>query len=605
MAGWQDSFVPADGSAQSPQAVQAQGWQSSFVPNDAQQTTQPDTSLPGEQLTRQVGLAGRYIEGSIPEAISSIADLAIPGLNNQMAVINKLYGTNIPAVPEGFNTGMVERGLNATGLFPEPETTGERAIAGPAKLAAGLMAGGENIMPMAEEAWGNLRGGLNDTLNAISPSDLPEQVSMPAIQPSSGDIKLIKQKLELAGITPQQYADALMKSSPDDFAGELGGEPLRMQTQAQAKITGPSMQDARDAMRQRLDTAPQRVQQLVEQTFFPSSATMPTIGGDVSLMKGAPAPFEPVQQMQGNLADVKDKLGDLYSAADNAPVPRKPFLDVINTPNGQAAMKSTVERLANQNIRPQDAGIVVDPESGFYGLQAKDIPVSTMQEVSKSLGGMVKRNPLTGAIEDPDSLLLEGQRKQITSYLSENSPEFNKANTNAAAQFQGQSAFEAGRKLAHAAAGENADALAQRAADTFSPQELSYQKAGYAQGLGDALQGSPLGGGNPASRIAKGTVQNTTADILQSPTQAQQFAEALMLEKNRVDLAQRGLYGANTAESLSAGIPEIPTSAHGVLSSAAGKMMDFVNAGKNERIAQLLYATSPEQKAALAQKILK
>jgi hypothetical protein len=78
-----------------------------------------------------------------------------------------------------------------------------------------------------------------------------------------------------------------------------------------------------------------------------------------------------------------------------------------------------------------------------------------------------------------------------------------------------------------------------------------------------------------------------------------------MKEKGRIELAQRGLGGSNTAETLSASVPEIPTSAHGLLSTAAGKVMDFVNAGKNERIAQLLYATSPEQKAILARKILK
>ena len=432
------------------------------------------------------------------------------------------------------------------------------------------------------------------------------------IRPTSGDLQLIKDKLTLAGITPQQYADALLKSSPDDFAGELGGDPLRIQTQAQAKIMGPSMQAARDAMRQRLDTAPQRVQQLIERTFYPSSGIEPTVGGDVALQAGAAASnIEPVQQAQLNLSDIGAKLPDLYSAAENSTVPRKPFLDIINTPNGQTAMQNTVTRLANQNISPEEAGIIIDPKTGFHGLQTQGVPVSTMQEVGKSLGDLVKRNPMTGAIEDADSLTAEGQRQKITSYLSQNSPEFNAANTNAAAQFQGQNAFEAGRKLAHAAAGEKADELAQRAADVFSPQELSYQKAGYVQGLGDALQGSPLGGGNPAARIAKGTVQNTTADILQSPTQAQQFADALMQEKNRVDLAQRGLFGSNTAETLEAdkgGELKIPTSNQEMAMVAAKKVGNIftrgMNQARNDRIANLLYATSPEQKAIIAQRIL-
>ena len=41
------------------------------------------------------------------------------------------------------------------------------------------------------------------------------------------------------------------------------------------------------------------------------------------------------------------------------------------------------------------------------------------------------------------------------------------------------------------------------------------------------------------------------------------------------------------------------------VSAAANKVMDFVNAGKNQRIAQLLYATSPEQKSILAREVLK
>lgn len=554
---WQDNIIYDNSNSSPPPPVQTQGWQDAIV-YDGQDSKSPNSFVQNPTLS------------NFGNAALSAAKDTVMSVPNSLANIGQMvYGSDAPGSLFG----------------PSKPIISDQ----PGQTLNNIMDLG---MPFMATPPGKTAG--------ISPEEYSSD-----IRPTSGDISLIKKKLDMAGITPQQYANALMSSSPEDFAGEVGGEPLRMQTQAQAKITGPTMQTARDAMRQRLDTAPQRVQQLIEQTFYPSSFVEPTAGGDVGLQAGAPTPsIEPVQQAQLNLSDIGEKLPDLYNAANSATVPRKPFLDIINTPNGQTAMQNTVTRLANQNISPESAGIVIDPKTGFHGLQTSGVPVSTMQEVGKSLGDLVKRNPMTGAIEDTDSLLAEQQRQHVTSTLSKNSPEFNTANTNAAAQFQGQSAFEAGRQLAHAAAGEKADILSQRAADVFSPQELSYQKAGYAQGLGDALQGSPLGGGNPAARIAKGTVQNTTADILQSPAAGQKFADALMKEKNRVELAQRGLYGSNTAESLAAGLPEVPISPEGVVAKGLGKVMDFVNAGHNQRVAQLLYATSPEQKALLAQRIL-
>lgn len=550
---WQNSFVP-DNSA--PQVMQPQRWQDSFVPDGQQPQTHHSSFMQGIDSFVQNPTWGKF--GSA--AKNALLDTTIRPLES---IGGMVYGDQ-PIITNNFG-----------------ETAGNIAT-----LAMPFMAGSPN--PASEE------------MAAVRTT--PEEPGF--VIPKSSDLKLIKEKLEMSGITPQQYADALMKSSPNDFAGELGGDALRMQTQTQAKITGPAMQEARDAMRERLSTAPQRVQQIIEQTFFPSPGIESTVGGDLALQKGATSPLEPVQQMQGNLGDIQSKLSELYDKAYNEIVPPEPFAEIINTPNGQTALKDTARRLANHNITSEQSGIVINSNNGVNSLHPGGVPARTIFEVSKSLGDLVKRNPLTGAIEDADSLTAEGQRQNITSYLAKNSPEFNTANANAAAHFQGQEAFDAGRKLAHAAAGEKADVLAQRANDVFSPQELSHRKAGYAQGLADAIQGTPLGGGNPASRIAKGTIQNTAADILQSPTQGQKLADALLQEKNRIDLAQRGLGGSNTAETLSANLPEVPVSPHGIMSAAASKVMDFVNAGKNERIAQLLYATSPEQKAILAKRIL-
>lgn len=577
---WQDSFIPEN--SQTSSSPSTQGWQTSFVPDNQANDNESDVSY--------MDAIQQYLIDKPGTTYGNI----LPFSQNDQTGETSL---DLPQIARSPARGLAELLARSGGQLPDatdnPMDIGRETLS-PDALGALVL-----LSPTSPA----LSKKLAPSIKADSESDGGDTNNPSLISPKSGDIKLIKEKLEMAGVTPQQYADALANSSPDDFAGELGGDPLRMQTQAQAKVTGPSMQEARDAMRQRLQTAPQRVQNLIEQAFYPSSSAEPVVGADTGLMKGAPSPIKPVEQAQQNLIDIKNKLPDLYDAADKSTVTRRASLGVINTPAGQQAMKDTVTKLANQGISPQDAGIIIDPNNGFHGLST-EVPVPTLHELSKSLGDQVARNPLTGAIEDSKSLVIEGLRKHITSYLAENSPEFNAANTNAAAQMQGESAFQSGRKLAHSAAGENADALLQRADDTFSPQELSHQKAGYVQGLADMLEGNPLGGGNPASRIAKGTVQNTSSTILQSPSEAQKFAEALMQEKNRIDLAQRGLFGSNTAETLTAGLPEVPTSLHGVAMKGVSKVADFLQAGKNERLAQLLYATSPDQKALLAKMVL-
>lgn len=401
------------------------------------------------------------------------------------------------------------------------------------------------------------------------------------LTPQAADI--INQKISLAGLSPEEYAANLAKSSPEEFAGEVGGDPLRIYAQSQAKITGPNMQAARDAMRERIAGAPQRVQDIIGNTFTPQ----PNIEG-----------------LQQNIADMGSQLPELYAAADKDIVPRTPFLPQLNTPAGQAAMKSTVEKLANSGVQPQDAGIVIDKNSGFHGFQPQ-VPVSTVHEFSKSLGDLVKRNPLTGAVEGSDSVTIEGMRQGVTNALSENSDAFARANAVAAAQKQAQAAFDMGRKLARTSAGNTADQLMDRADQVFSPNELSYQKAGYAQGLGDAIQGAPLGTGNPVSRIANGNVQNSAASILDNPSEAQKFADLLLSEKQRMEFAQRGLGNSATAEALTS-TPEMPPmTPHGMLAKLLDKVGTTLHGDANASAANLLYSTDPEEKAMLANAIMK
>lgn len=556
--GWRDSFVPDQ---QAPVATQAQGWRSSFVPDNPPEVlpSLPNQSLPGEEFFNQVGLAGRDLAGAVPMAIASIGDAANTG-------INYFTGSDL-GKNNSMPTDYIQNGLSATGLFPEYQNKTQKDVGNAASVIFG---GGQDLYNLGKQAYGN------------AVEMFPKRIAQTdgTIVPKSGDLKLIKEKLGMAGITPQQYAEALAKSSSDDFAGELGGDALRMQTQAQAKVTGPAMQEARDAMRERLAAAPQR--------------TAAIIGENIK-----PAPN--VENMLGNIDDMQKQLPGLYEAAYKETAPSIILSNIMSRPAAQKALAATAEKLSNQGVLPLESGLVKKSDGSWKF--TPDVPVKTIDEFQRSLGDLVQRNPITGAVEGSEAATIEGLRKQVTSSLASHSKLYEKALNIAAAKQQAESAFEMGRQLAKSSAGEKADALMDRAADVMSPNELSYQRAGYAQGLTDATQGAPLGG-SPASRIATGKVQNTVGSILEDSTKAQKFAEALMQEKNRIELAQRGLGGSNTAETLTSGVPEVPTSLHGVVRHTLSKVQDMAQAGKNARIAQLLYATDPEQKAILARKLL-
>jgi hypothetical protein len=535
--GWQDSFIPDSGTTQAPPAVQAQGWQSSFVPDGQQQTTpaNPNSFIDNPTL-KNLGNS----------AVEALGDTARGPVNSLVHLSKMVYGEN-------------------------PWTNA-----------------GENRAPIITDKVGETANNLASVLMpfAAVPEGSSEKLAAPDVEestvtPTSGDIKLIKEKLDLAGITPQQYADALMKSSPDDFAGELGGDPLRMQTQAQAKVTGPAMQEARDAMRARMAAAPQRTAEIIGENIKPA---------------------ENVSNMLQNIEAMKDQAAPLYQEAFQQTVPLSEFSDVINTPAGQTALQKTAIDFANSNKSPQQMGLSLG-EDGKYSLN-ENIPIETMHQIQRNIGDQVERDPFGNATSSPGNQVLEKQQSGITSKLGSLNPAYQKALNVSAAYKQAENAFSMGRQLAKSAAGEKADSIMQLAADKMSPNELSYQRAGYAQGLTDSSMGAPLGTGSPASRIATGKVQNSVASILDNPTQAQKFADMLMQEKNRVDLAQRGLGGSNTAETLTSGVPEIPTSIHGIAATSLNAIKDFLQAGKNERLAQLLYATDPETKSILAQKVL-
>lgn len=401
-----------------------------------------------------------------------------------------------------------------------------------------------------------------------------------AINPAISGINVIKDKLELAGKTPEQYAEALIKSSPDEFAGELGGEPLRVFAQSQAKITGPNMQTARDVMRERVSEAPQRVAKIIGQI----------------------KPQENVENMLSNIQEMGAQLPKLYESSYQGTAPAKIVEDIVTRPAGQKAIAATAEKLSNQGISPLDSGIVRAAD-GSYRF-TPEIPVRTIDEFQKSLGDLVTRNPITGAVEGSDSSVIENLRKNVTSSLAAHSKEYQKALNVAAAQKQAQAAFDMGRTLAKSASAENAESILARSDDIFSPNELSYRNAGFSQGLTDSTKNTALGTGNPVAAISKTKVAERAAEIFDDPSKAQQFADALLKEKQGMEFANRGLQNSATAETLSANPPHIPVTPHGAAATVAQKIGDLLNSSKNEQLATFLYSTTPEQKKLLAEALL-
>lgn len=596
---WQDSFVPDNGT---PQAVQANGWQSSFVPDsNAQQPESNSTASMQNVAPNPAAQNGNISEDQqltpAQKMYQYFSDK--PGTKYGDIVplsVNEKTGENsfdFPELIRGPARGLAELlGQSAGEIKPQTDTsTGVEgslspdeinalALLSPVSPASHSIAFGQHLANTVESTAKAASDILPDAIT--DEYTRTQQQEMPTIAPTNSDLKLISQKLDLAGITPQQYADALTNSSPTEFAAEVGGDPLRLQAQTYAKLQGPTMQAARDAMRQRLAEAPQRVQGLIDNTF----TSQPNI-----------------ERLQDNVAGMQQAASDAYKAAFQSNVPISHFSDVINTPSGQTALKQTAIDFANGGKTPEDMGLSLG-EDGKYSLN-DSVPIETIHQIQRNIGTQVQRDPFGNTLTTPGNQVLESQQAGITSKLAQLNPDYNKALNNAAAYKQAQAAFDAGRKLGISSAGDNADQLMDRAANVYSPNELAYHKAGFAQGLTDKVQGAPLGTGNPATRISSGFIVPKSAEVLDNPGQAQAFGDALVREKQMMDFANRGLNNSVTAETASAGLPEIPTSAHGVALSAASKIGDLLNAGKNQRMSQLLFATSPQQKSALANAIIR
>lgn len=405
----------------------------------------------------------------------------------------------------------------------------------------------------------------------------------PPLKLKSKELQNIERNLGLAGITKKEYAANLLRSTPDDFAGELGGEALRMQTQAQAKVTGPSMQRAREAMRKRLADAPDRAKKIVQDA----------LGSD-----------EESQLLINALGIAEGAEKTLYGAATGT-VPLESFKGVLDTPAGQSAIQNAAKKLANKQINPLEAGFKqVEDKAGniLYALD-ENVPIETVHEISKSVGDLVKRN-YKGAIEDSESYAIEGLRKQLVDALKQSSTDFNAAQSNFAATSAARDAMSRGRSVARASTGEKAEGVLDAALkrDEYAP----FTKAGFKQGLYDIMESVPLGTGNPIARIAQEKTAGRIGEIAGKDA-ADAFRKNVMAEKLRMELANRALFNSNTAETLTANPPDLPVIANTerwILNKVLDKIGGKIGGASNERLAAALYASTPQEKQYLAKVLL-
>ncbi len=490
--------------------------------------------------------------------------LATPGLAAASAARPVLTGTALGAA-QGF-TG-AEGGA------------GSRAVGG--GIGAGLGAG----LAYVGKAIGDKLAGLGSGSVVRTPQG---NVNVP-IDGSGRALNEIKSRLQLGGVTPEEFAQRLASSSADDFAGEAGGANLSLYAQSLAKTPGVGMDAARTAMRQRIEQAHPRVNQIISDTI----ASPDDMAQRLAQIEGKQA-FE----------------GLFYDAAKDVRLPSDAFEGVLSTPPGQRALKSAAENLASLNVEPSQIGILKNIAQGLDTPMSDgskvvpELPVSAWHEMVKSFKSQIPRDSLTGEITTREGQIADTVRGLMVSALRQASPEFDIAQTNSAAMRSSQEALDLGRKLARIATGDTGDAVLDAA--TKSATNLPYAQAGYSQGLRDVISGVPYGG-NPASRLANPKVLERTAELVGND-KANSLYSKLLAEKLRMDFANRGINNSATAETMGqmiGSVSDIPLSGAELAKKGGNKLLNILNSGTDRRAASMLYATSPEEKAVLASLLMK
>jgi len=131
-------------------------------PQGEQDNVHPSRST-GEEAFRQIGLAGRDLAGAVPMAVAGAGDAVNMGINGVTGGMNKYLGTSIPQL--GMPTDDVQKGLSATGVFPEYENRTERNVG---RVADTVLGGGEAGYNTAKEAVGNAIDYGRQGINAVS-----------------------------------------------------------------------------------------------------------------------------------------------------------------------------------------------------------------------------------------------------------------------------------------------------------------------------------------------------------------------------------------------------------------------------------------------------
>lgn len=154
-----------------------------FMNAGAPPRSQPMASRPiGEETFRQIGLAGRDIAGAVPMAVAGAGDLINGAVNYGTSKLNKMVGTNIPQL--GMPTGDVQRGLSATGVFPEYENKTEKNIGTAADIMLGggesgvntIKEGASNALDYAKSFANPVKTGLTG-VKALTPEQILEDAA--------------------------------------------------------------------------------------------------------------------------------------------------------------------------------------------------------------------------------------------------------------------------------------------------------------------------------------------------------------------------------------------------------------------------------------------
>ena len=163
---------------------------------------------PGEEAFRQLGLAGRDIAGAVPTAVLGLGDVANSAINSTTGLINKYGGTKIPQL--GMPTDVVQKGLSATGAFPEYKNDTERNVGNAAAIVLG---GGEQGFNTAREMAQNGAKYFDTTLNKAA-QPVPTYDPMRTMRAVSDAFNTSIDKANTLYNFPQQLAEGQFVKAP-------------------------------------------------------------------------------------------------------------------------------------------------------------------------------------------------------------------------------------------------------------------------------------------------------------------------------------------------------------------------------------------------------